>query len=249
MKEFFDSTANYLSGVQAILYEDGEQIACLKERKRDDWIPYFEDSVFIQRISYQADYIPKPGKNYRIEASHPDYDPIWAETQFPTKGAFSTSRLGVNSVDQFGNIYSSMVVKLETDGLAYVGVEGILEKVDTTNSPAVLQAAMFFETRLNEPKIAVRNRLFWISTNSEENQIFFRSRDLNLRTEDIDRIYLSYVFYDSAFHSYQVEFGEHQRATLGGNNTLFPKEASELPSNVRGGYGIFGSYLVVKDTL
>lgn len=246
-----DTAGNYVAGANLSLWEDDVFIENLQPRDSNYWAYFRSDSFWVKRISYESSIIPEPGKTYRIEAQHPDFEPIRAETTLPTPPQIANPEIEFDMIrDQNGVMYSSFFFHILSDKTSYAGLDGELIYEDTIFNSYLRRYGFRFDSPLNFPKLSTGPRIYWINEVNETAQVFFRVNQWN---EGLPRrpekIKLNYTFSDSMYHAYQVAFERHNQAAFFEPDFLFPIEKSESPSNVEGGYGILGSFIRVRDSL
>lgn len=241
----------YVEGADVRLFEEGIEIGIFTPWDTVIWLyPQGFDSIPIQRINYQLDYVPQAGKTYRIEAKHPDFDPVWGETQLPEAPEILNPQIERDQiVDQFNFYYSSFFFSLKASQPSYIELKGEMFLSDTTLMLDERQERLTFSTSLNDPKVYAGFSIFWINEVDEKAQVFFKTERINTRLAAYDWLSWEYHFCDSIYYAYRVGFDRHNQSSFSQPDLVFPKEGEEVISNVKGGYGIVGSFFILRDSL
>jgi len=248
--ERMDTTANYVKGATLKILEDDEVRGILRPQDSSYWVISSQDSFRVTQTRYELNLIPQAGKKYRIEASHPDYDPVWAETVLPNAPRIKNKTVEFNQIaDQEGSFYSSYFFSVKSESQSFIALEGEILLRDTALSQMERKYPMTFRTSLNDPKFNAGRSIFWINAGNEDAQVFFRAASIQSQLPEAERFFFTYTFSDSFYYAYRVAFEKHNEAAFFQPDFVFPVERTEIPSNVHGGYGILGSYIRVRDSL
>lgn len=250
VRDTFSRVSNYVEGAKVIMFEEDELIGELQARKRIFWEYLNDDSFLVTQTYYQGDFFPEAGKRYRVEASHPDYDPVWAETVLPIVPEIDNEIVEINQIlDQSGTYFSSYSFSILSETPSYMRLRGGLSLKDTVPFLPGKDFAINFDTPLNDPKYETWRTIYWLNDVGETAQVFFSSAPLNNPPPEVRRFYFNYAFLDSTYYAYRIAFKKHNESAFNQPNFVFPIERTEIPSNVYGGYGMVGSFIEVRDSL
>lgn len=245
-----DTTANYVRGASLKILENDEEKGLLIPQDSAYWAVYAQDSFLITQTRYESSLIPQAGKRYRIEASHPNFDPIWAETTLPVPPEVNNERIEFNQIaDQMGTFYSSYFFAIKSDAQSFVSLSGQVLMEDSIQYLAERKFSMSFTTSLNDPKFTTKHAIYWINESNDHAHVFFRAAPITSQLADVEHLFLTYTFSDSIYFAYRVAFEKHNKAAFFQPDFVFPVERTEIPSNVHGGYGMLGSFIRVRDSL
>lgn len=241
---------NYVSGATVKIIEDDVPRATLVPRRIVFWEYENLDSFLVDQVLYASNFIPQAGKKYRIEASHPDYDSVWAETVLPNIPTIEYGKINLNQiVDQFGFYQSSYSFSVKSESQTFIRLWGNVVLKDSISSTERKDFPLVFATNLNEPKFKEIRSIYWINEKDEDGQVFFSSSPLINPLPEIEEFHFNYTFSDSIYYAYRIAFSKHNESAFGIPAFLSPSEFTEIPSNVHGGYGMLGSFIRLRDTL
>jgi hypothetical protein len=213
-------------------------------------VTWNNDTMRLEAGYYHLGYLPRPGFSYTVQASHPDYPTLEATTHLPKISAdnLSFSQLSEDGItDPLGTRFSVLSFQLEPPKpTVFLGVKGTLYPEDTIIEEP---QRLFFVTQLNQPRFFTSDQLFWVYEQGEREQIFFSAWRFPNGLPPFKRLVFEYQLCDSFYFTYRVSSQRHLESNFAIPALTSPAAPEPLISNVKGGYGLLGSYSVIRDTL
>ncbi|MEY3425732.1 MAG: hypothetical protein RL679_1090 [Bacteroidota bacterium] len=232
-------------------------------------VKLFENDVLIKTIVsqqngfYNSMYMPKVGKEYRVEVVVPGFDVVWAEDKVPENGPIQTFTCKVDDdFNQFGGQNSKTILSFQdivgelsffellfypmVNGNVYLNSGFGVSQTDKTNDFSIVADG---DIDMNPLTIYFSDNLF-IDQEKELEFNGFGSFEFNSATNQKIYNYFIADFKSVSKHYYNFRkswtkhlFNQNSDAHYDDPLTLlFLGDPIEMYSNVTNGYGIFAGY-------
>ena len=249
---FSNYTPSFIQNASVMLYKDNEFIDSLVPDMTSLVYVYHPASTSLGYDSsamyyYKSNYIPETDANYRIEVSHPDYDPISAETYIPADimlydvnidTTTDDSKIGLtfsfddNAIQQNYyrlGVYSSCQ-KYWYDEYGYYNSWEFEGALILSNDPSFPNDIPWDGYTFRGEDVVFSDALF----NGQKKTI-----SLDVETElgyaDCDTVVIIFSTFSDDTYSYYNSLGEHvEKGEVG----LFGGEVIPVYSNVENGLGV-----------
>ena len=251
---FSNTNPSFINNANVILYKDNQFVDSLLPDMTSLVYTYFYETVSdvdsLPMYYYKSDHVPEKDASYRIEASHPDYEPISAETYIPNDiilynididTTSSQDRIGLTfSFDDNANEQNFYRLKLfsscakswyDESGYLVVGERFRGDTWFFSNDPSFPGGIPFDGYTFEGNTVAFTDALF----NGQKKTITL-DIESELKYAECDTVIIRFSNFSDDTYSYYNSLGEHSdKGELG----LFGGEVIPVYTNVRNGLGVF----------
>ena len=259
-----------VSGASMKLFEDGIEVATFVEQDTtvEGWLVGAYTQDFVKIVQYNAGiFRPELGKNYEIKATHSSYPDVSAKTNLVSEAKIKAAKLKLyagKEVDVDGFTYDQHLLSLTIEDpgdMAHyyqIVAKGAVEVKDGSGGIFLDTSKIYIEGPvLRETGTGyLRSENLWVADEGRNGQTFtidflvqpqiYGGGPGGADTFSLKTIFITLQAVNQDTYEYFKKFTLQQNT--GGDISFFPAESIVVPSNIKGGYGIFGAMSTVRDT-
>ena len=220
-------------------------------------VKLFENDVLIKTIVsqqngfYNSMYMPKVGKEYRVEVVVPGFDVVWAESSIPKNAIVDSflcdlSKLQTNNINNLIMLSELFFNSDKSNGLNYYEIRGVNDTYKQFDESILAENII----EQNPPAFCFSDQLFASSFHKLVLNGYFDDITFDPFTGELNYVLLNLPFktISKEYYNFRKSWSNHvfnQNSDTHYDDPLtllFLGDPIEMYTNIMGGYGVFAGY-------